>query len=69
MSKANVYLIAGQPVEAVKSPGGGFYYVLIPLTGERMRCLAEVFELIATKIGEKDEDQGNEGTPQKEVTG
>ena len=40
------YEISGVVVEAKKSPGGGFYEVIMP-DGERLRYIAEVFETVA----------------------
>jgi hypothetical protein len=40
------YWVAGILVEAVRSPGGGFYEITTP-TGEKYRYLADVFETVA----------------------
>jgi rRNA processing protein Gar1 len=48
MNEIKQYLVAGIVVEAVKSPGGGFYEVTILQTGEKVRYLADVFEAVAT---------------------
>jgi hypothetical protein len=45
------YLVAGILVEAVISPGGGFYEVTVELTGEKQRYIADVFEMVAIPRG------------------
>jgi hypothetical protein len=45
------YLIYGVLVEAVKSEGSGFYDLTIPVTGDKQRYLADVFEDIAMPLG------------------
>jgi hypothetical protein len=41
------YLVKGVVVQAKKTPGGRFYYIILP-GGERITHLAEVFEKVAT---------------------
>jgi hypothetical protein len=49
------YLVAGILVDAVLSPGGGFYDLTVVQTGEKQRYLADVFESVAKPVEGKDE--------------
>jgi hypothetical protein len=44
------YLVAGILVDAVLSPGGGFYELTVVQTGEKQRYLADVFESVAKPV-------------------
>jgi len=46
------YLVADILVEAVLSPGGGFYDLTVVQTGEKQRYLADVFESVAKPVDE-----------------
>jgi hypothetical protein len=47
------YRIAGIIVQARKSPGGGFYDVILP-DGEQSRFLATAFEDVANEVKDAD---------------
>lgn len=54
MNQSKRYLVAGILVEATKSEGGGFYELTVVKTGQKQRYLAEVFEMVAKPVEEKD---------------
>ena len=43
------YFVGDVKVQAKKTPGGMFYFIILP-NGERMRHLAEVFERLAKEV-------------------
>lgn len=45
------YTVNGVEIQAKKTPGGGWYHIILP-NGERMRHTAEVFERLATPVKE-----------------
>jgi len=53
MNQPKKYLINDVLVEAVKTEGGGFYDVTVVATGNKLRCVAEVFEKNAKLYREK----------------
>lgn len=50
------FTVAGILVEATKSEGGGFYELTVIKTGQKQRYLAEVFEMVAKPVEEKNEN-------------
>jgi hypothetical protein len=43
------YLVSGVKVQAKKSDGGKFYFIILP-NGERLVHLSEVFEKLAKEV-------------------
>ncbi len=50
------YKINGIEIQAKKTPGGGWYWIILP-DGQRLRHLANVFERLTTPVKEEHKNE------------